>query len=389
MEQTGLAIVGASAAGLTAAIAAARGGADVTLIEAKKQVGVPPSPAIVGLDSLWPQEVARPAHTTLRRLPGTKARGSDGLGPFVAEPLTLFDRAKFDNYLADEARKAGARILTGVQGLDARPDRTLVAEGLELRPQILLFADGARTQATRFVPSTRDPSAVQYGAILEFEAPEPEGEVSLYQTMGPHAPGGRSQLNPLGGGRWSHWTFFRGDPSRAEEHARRALEVEQRIMGWEKLDARFAGVGPDPLYTLPGQLVGEGVMVAGGAAGQGGLEPGLAAGWMAGEVAARALKDEAKLEEYALAWQKRYRGYYEGMRRANEMFRRLTDEEVRAAMGPWEGRRVRTRFTLGDLVKNPRGTLAMMRAGKIAKQRAQAEAQAQQAAEPQPVVGKA
>lgn len=370
MEKTGLAIVGASAAGLAAAIAAARAGADVTLVEAKREVGVPPAPAITGMDFLWPEQFERPPHTTLRRLAGTRLRGSDGRGPLVDDPLWLFDRTRFDQHLAELARKAGARVLTGVEGLEARPDRSLVAPGLELRPEILLFADGARTQATRFLQTTRDPGAMQWVGVLEFEAPEPPSDGRLYMTLGPHAPGGRSQLNPLGKDRWSHWTFFRGDRSQAEEVSRRALDLDARLMGWEKVDARFAGAGPDPLYTLPHQLVGDRVMATGGAAGQGGFELGLASGWMAGEVAARALQGKAELGEYERAWKRKHQRSYERVRRSNEALMRLTDAEVREVVGAWHGHRVAARPSLGVVARNPRGVLALLKAARIARSRA-------------------
>lgn len=363
--------MGASAAGLAAALAAARAGVDVTLLEAKREVGVPASHAIVGLDVLWPKTIDRPGHTARRRLPGTFVRASDGRGVFLDTPLTLFDRSRLDAHLAEEARKAGARILTGVQGLDARPDRTLVAEGIELAPEVLLFADGARTQATRFLASMREPGALQYGAALDLSAPDPGEEARVLMTVGPHAPGGRSQLNPLGDGRWSHWTFFRAQPERAEEIARRALEVDARIMGWDvdKLDARFAGVGPDPLYTIPGQLTADRVMAAGGAAGQGGLEIGLASGWLAGEAAARTLRGQGTLDDYPREWTRKYGGFYERARRTNDVITRLTDAELAAIMARWDGRHVGVPAKPWQILGNPRGVLAVPRASRIARSR--------------------
>lgn len=370
MEKVGLAIVGASAAGLAAAIAASRAGVDVTLVEAKQEIGVPPSPAITANDFLWPGQFDLPAHATMRRLAGTRLRGSDGRGPLVDEPLALVDRTRFDQDLAEKARKAGARVLTGVQGLEARPDRTLVAEGLEVKPEILLFADGAKSQANRFMEPTRDPGAMQWVGVLEFEAPEPPSDGRLYITLGPHAPGGRSQLNPLGKDRWSHWTFFRGDRTHAEKTARAALDLDARLMGWDNVDARFAGVGPDPLYTLPNQLVAEGVMVTGGAAGQGGFELGLASGWMAGEHAARTLQGQGALPDYEREWKRKHQKSYERVRRSNESLMKLTDAEVRDVVGAWDGHRVGARPSLGVAFRNPRGVLALMKAARLAKSRA-------------------
>ncbi|HUR68220.1 MAG TPA: FAD-dependent oxidoreductase [Candidatus Thermoplasmatota archaeon] len=363
VEKADLAIVGASAAGLAAALAAARAGADVLLLESKSDIGAPAAPAIVGFDMLWPAAIPRPAYTVRRRLGGLTLRASDGRGPEIDAPLTLFDRARFDAHLAAEAEKAGARIVTGLADLRVRDDKRLVAAGFEAQADVLLFADGARTQAARFLRPTRDPEELAWGAILDLEAPGDGDRLAL--TLGPHAPGGRSQLNPLGEGHWSHWTFFRGDVAAAEAVARHALAVDARIQGWREGDvrARFAGVAPDPVYTLPRELARGNVLVAGGAAGQGGLEVGLASGWMAGEAAAR-----GDLAGYARAWRKRYQGGYERLRTVTDMLTRLTDDETRALLGAWDARRLAAPPTPRALLRagGARGFAAGARAALVA-----------------------
>lgn len=352
-----IAIVGASAAGLAAAIAAARGGAKVTLFESRAQIGVPPAPAIVGFDFLWPAQIARPPEAVRRRLAGAKLRALDGKGPRVDAPLTLFDRTKLDRHLAAEAEKSGARIETG-----AAPD-AWVRTGAD----VTIFADGARTQATRFLRSTRDPASLAWGAILEFQAAGDEERLLL--TLGSHAPGGRSQLNPLGDGRWSHWTFFRGDPGRAEQMARRALAVDARIQGWRDVDATFVGVAPDPVYTLPGELARGDKMAVGGAAGQGGLEVGLASGWMAGDVAARSLRGEATLAEYERAWKSRYQAGYARLRKATDALAHLTDAELSQLLGAWDELMITPDAGARTLATHPRGALALAWAWWLARAR--------------------
>lgn len=345
-----VAVIGASAAGLAAAIAAARAGANVLLLETKKEIGTPAAPAIVGFDHLWPEEIPRPTQTVRRRLEGVHLRASDGRGPWIDAPLTLFERERFDKHLAHEAEKAGAKIETGT----ARDAASLVGQG-----KVVIFADGARTQATRWLRPVRDPAAISWGAVLEFEA-EGGDETRLGLTLGPHAPGGRSQTNPLGDGRWSHWTFFRGDPAHAEPIARRALEVDARLAGWKSPIAYFRGVAPDPVYTVPSELARGNVMVAGGAAGQGGLEVGLASGWVAGEAAAR-----GEPASYERAWRRRYQKGYERLRRATDALAHLTDAETRALLGAWDGARVPLPPSLSLLATRPRGAAALARAALL------------------------
>lgn len=382
VETAQLAVVGASAAGLAATLAAARAGVDVVLLESRPRIGEPAPPAIVGFDFLWPAAIPRPADTVRRRLRGARLRGTDGRGPRVDAPLSLLDRARFDQRIADEAAKSGARVITGLAALRARDDRSLVADGFEARADVLLFADGAHTQAARFLRPTQDPAGLSWGAILEVEAKGDADELLL--TFGPHAAGGRSQLNPLGDGRWSHWTFFRGEtaakrgadapggalsPAQAEAIARRALALDARLQEWSDHHARFVAVAPDPVYLLPRELARGNVMVAGGAAGQGGLEVGLASGWMAGEAAARALRGEGKLSDYERAWKARYQKGYHRLRRAADALAHLSDAETRELFGAWDGRALTPDAGASDLLRNPRGALAVAWAAWLANAR--------------------
>lgn len=341
-----VAVVGASAAGLAAAWAAAGEGADVLLLDSKEAVGTPPSPAMLAFDFLWGASFRPPEACVRRRHPGVRLRSPGGYALDVEAPLSLLDRARFDRWLAAEASKRGARIVGGVKGLRLEADRTLVAEGISERPRVLVFADGPATLARAFVEPVRDPAGVAWGAILELEAPdgvEPEDRVGI--TLGAHARGGRSQLNPLEGGRLVHWTFFRGAPTQAESIARAALAVDARLRGWPPeavAHARFAGVAPDPVYALPGRLVAEGVLVAGGAGGQGGLEVGLSAGELAGRVAARAAKedkvDAQTLGAYERQWKRERLAGYELLRFITDGLARLEDAELDDLLRPWQGR---------------------------------------------------
>lgn len=367
-ETPGLAVVGASAAGLAAAWSAASAGADVLLLEAKERIAEPPAPAVIAFDLLWPARVPRPAATVRRRLRGVRVSSPSGRTIDVDAPLSVLDRAAFDRHLAARAEKAGARIVTGVKGLAARPDRTLVADGLEARADVVLFADGAASQAARFLRPQQHPGSLAWGAVLELEAPGAEREERLGITLGAHARGGRSQTNPLRDGRWSHWTFYRGSPHSAEARARVALALDARLRGWDgsvAKTARFAGVAPDPVYTLPGELVADGVLVAGGAAGQGGLEAGLSAGELAGRVAAEALArrrtDRAALAAYEREWKRAHLAGHRALREATERLARLEDAELDDLLAPWAGQRLDARELL-DLAHPARGLAAAARA---------------------------
>ena len=356
-------VVGASAAGLAATLTVARAGARVLLLEARDEVGVPESPALLGFDFLWTFPERPTPGESRRRLQGVRVRSprNPANALEVDAPLTLLRRTPFDRRLAALAQAAGAEVRTGVRGLRALPDRTLRAEdGTAVRPRVAIYADGPASLSRAFLRPMRDPDALAWGAALEFEHPGGAEEAFVTLTPGSHAPGGRSQLNPLEGDTWAHWTFCRGPRALAESRARAALRLDARARGWpESLaeEARLVAVAPDPVYTLPGELAADGVLVVGGAAGQGGLELGLASGELAGRVAARAVfSGDASLRtlgEYERQWRRAHLAGYKALRGFADRLARLDDAAIDRLLQPWSGWRVPVRDVVGLWHRSP------------------------------------
>ena len=348
-------VVGASAAGLAAARTAAREGARVTLIETKETIGVPEPAAVVAFDFLWTATNVTPREDEIRRrLDGVRVQSPGGHAMEVAAPLSLLDRARFDTRLASEAEAAGARILTGAHDVVVHKDRTVRAAGFEARPHVVIFADGPGTQARRFIDTVRHPDSLIWGAATRVPRPGADKERLLSITFGEHARGGRSQLNPTSDEAWTHWTFYRGAPSEARARAKHALEVDVRLRGWDPdlvEEAQLLGVAPDPVITIPHKLVADGMMAVGGAAGQGGLEAGVAAGEMAGRYAASAVAagrtDARGLAGYERAWKRQHGSGYRALRRAMLRAERLDDAAIDALLEPWSGWRVPVRDFVG------------------------------------------
>lgn len=357
MDRVDVAVIGASAAGLAAALTAARSGARVLLLESRDVLGTPEPPARLGFDFLWTfPERPRDAEVR-RRLQGVRlASPLDARHALeVDAPLTILDRTRFDQRLATLAQAAGARIRTGARDLRVLPDRTIkTSDGVEARPRVLVFADGAGSLANAFLRAVRDPEELAWGAALEFEHPGGDKERFVTITAGAHAPGGRSQLNPLDGDWWSHWTFTRGPPDHAEARARAALRREAVSRGWDHTvadRATLTAISPDPVYTLPRELATDGILVAGGAAGQGGLELGLASGELAGRVAARAtLEGDTSarlLGTYETEWKRAHLSGYVALRRAADRVARLDDPAIDRLLAPWAGWRLPIRDVVG------------------------------------------
>ncbi|HEX2023043.1 MAG TPA: FAD-dependent oxidoreductase, partial [Candidatus Thermoplasmatota archaeon] len=159
-----VAVVGASAAGLSAARAAACEGARVVLLERRPEIGLPEAPAAVAFQFLWTASEAPPDACVRRRLDGVRLRSPGGYALEVQAPLVVLDRVAYDRHLARGAEEAGARVVAGVRGLGVRDDRTLAAEGLEVSAKVVVFADGARTLAARFLRPVRHPEGLTWGA---------------------------------------------------------------------------------------------------------------------------------------------------------------------------------------------------------------------------------
>ncbi|MHB8603615.1 MAG: NAD(P)/FAD-dependent oxidoreductase [Thermoplasmatota archaeon] len=368
-EHVDVAVVGASAAGLRAAWAAARGGASVVLLEARERIGVPEPVAVVGFDLAW-DAVAQPsARAIRRRVRGVRLVSPSGHAVNVEASARILDRTRFDDELARDAEAAGARIETSVRGLRVGADRALKHDAGQVRARVVVFADGAGTLARRFLAPVARPDELRWGAMHVLEG-ESEGADAIQIRVGDAVAGGRAQLNPLGDGRSSHWTFVRGSREDALAAARRALPRDVALAGLSESaarSARFVAVAPDTVHMIPRELVADGVMVAGGAAGQGGIEAGLAAGELAGAVAARAIGrstssrrasvmdhsasargvDRAALVAYERAWKRRYLRGYEALARAVDRLSRISDDALDDLFGAWAGRTLAARDATG------------------------------------------
>lgn len=339
-EETEVAVVGASPAGLTAAIQAARSGAQVDLLEGRPEIGVPEAPAKVAFDALLPPGAGpRDAHVR-SRFEHVVLSGPGGTSLEVQAPGQILHRTRFDQHLVQRAIEAGVRVRTGLGEVAApRPDR-LEADSLVLDAEVTIFADGHPSLAGRFMAPIQAPEAIRWGVIHVVEAPSAGPDPPLHLQVGSHAPGGRTQLVPLGDGRCEHWTFARTGPERARRLADQAVADPWPGIGRLQIDETVpVRTGPDPAHALPGALAGRRCLVTGGAGGLGGLEVGLSAGRAAGRAAARSVDGggQAALDRYHEAMHAQFGDGYRGLAQLMDVVEGLPDGALDEVLGPWEG----------------------------------------------------
>ncbi len=352
--------MGASLAGLCAAQAATRGGAETLLIDAAPEVGARPNPATLLMEPLWRRTgLPVPEDAVELELSGLRLGGPSGGGPFFRFRALHLDRRSFYSGFAERATEAGATVRSGVRVVGVSPSGGVHTDAGPLRARVTVFADGAGSVVREVMPTMRNPREVAFGLDQLLKAPG-IGESPRFEVrFGSFAPGWRAQLNPLGGDRASLWTFVRGAPH--EELGRYAERARRAFLGGVRAEVLEERRGADPAFVVPGRLAGDGVLACGAAAGQGGLEYGARAGLLTWRAAARAVRsgDTARraLGAYERAWRRETAVEAKALRWGMEALRRLSDADLDVLFGGLSGVELGEEDLLALLRGDPRGVI--------------------------------
>lgn len=224
-------VVGLGPAGSAAAAAAARGGANVLGIDKRRAIGLP-----VQCAEFIPRPLGRYAQSEgvlQQDIRGMQSFLPSGASAHTDFPGLMIDRAAFDQALAEEARRAGARLNTGTMLASLDGQRRLAtlrtAAGEEaVGYGLLVAADGPHSQVAKSLGLAELETVQTRQYTVPLCAPYEDTDIWL----SPDYPGGYAWLFPKGG----HANLglgadkcFQGDLKRPLDALHRELMTEGRV----------------------------------------------------------------------------------------------------------------------------------------------------------------
>jgi len=343
-------VIGASPAGISAALAASAQDVDVTLIEQKSGIGDPPHPANTFFQGMF-DKTSEIIHSeyVIREMTGAEIVSPAGSRIVVDAPGYIIDRRKFDEYHVRELIEQNVDIHTGVTAHNiikkdkkiriSTSDRTFTSD-------IVIIADGISSQLSALagMHPTKYPHDIAWAVEAEVEA-DGIGEPDFFEYyIGSIAPGWKATYSPCGGDRANLGVFVRRHGQDVSGFFDLWLERFKKQKNISDLRIIRKHTGGDPIVTIPDKIVSSGIMVTGGAAGQSGIGYGMCAGEICGSVAAKAIaasKTSVKvLSEYPRLWAKEFGSEYRLGRSALEALRKMDDMEIDRLVGLFAGENV-------------------------------------------------
>ena len=332
-----------------AARAAAEQGADVILLEEHPQVGLPISCAeglsLNGLKDAGVEptsEVISQEITTVRVYAPNgrylELTSSDWVGYTI-------NRDVFDRILSEKAVDAGAKLMTSTKATGVLKQNGTVSgvsamrcgEALKIEAKVVIGADGYASTVRRTAGLGRwYPDFVTCAQYRLGNLSLDEPDVNEFRLGSKVAPGAYAWVFPKSGEVANVGLGVRRihtEPPIA--YLKRFIDSDPRL---RKAKVLIVNGGITPVSGVVDEVVGDGVMLVGDAAGQlipctgAGVHSGVVAGRMAGEVAARAVEEgdvtSSRLSKYErqfdAAWGKRIRD----SGRVVKMLDRFSDEDL-------------------------------------------------------------
>lgn len=355
MIETDVLVIGAGPAGSAASKHAALGGAKVILIDKKAEIGTPKRCAegIYDHGLQW-LEIEVDPQWAVQRINGGTIIAPDRTRLTLDETVLpekgyVIERKVFDKYMAMDAARAGAKIMVKTLAKSIMRDEDSegkffvvdcdhMGEIIEIKARIVIAADGPESRICKAlgINSTTNPKDMMSGVQYEMVGVNCERMDLIELHLGAFAGGGYA------------WVFPKGDDianvgiAISSISERPAIDyLNEFIESYPPLHNAKAveiNVGGDPIGGMIERIYDDNFLVCGDAAGQvdpitgGGIILGMLGGKTAGQVAARAIRDnnysKERLEEYPILYDEYTQGAIPKLKIAQEVYLSLSDDDL-------------------------------------------------------------
>lgn len=331
-------VIGASPAGLMAARNACEKGSSVLLLEKKEEIGNPPHPANSFFKGMLDKcgEKADPSYV-VHYLKGMQIISPSGRTVEVETPGYAIDKTEFDRFYAKKIMKMGVDLRKGVEVHNILRDGekfTVSTSAGVFTSRLVVISDGINSKIASLLglKTMKHPEDIAWGIELDVRAPD-LGKPKMFEYyVGNHAPGWKTTYAPRGGDNAAIGAYVRRCGKDATPYLNAWVENFKRLKGLKELEVVRKLSGGDPIVTLPNEYITDGIMVAGGAAGQSGIGYAMRAGQICGDVAADAIRkgdvSKSALSEYRKTWEKEFKVEHYLGRIGLETLRKMTDREI-------------------------------------------------------------
>ncbi len=347
-------VVGCGPAGSMTAKAAAENGADVLVLDKRRELGVPVQCGeALGEDVLNELGIEPDSSWAVNKIDKSKLISPSGMSITLEQKNTpkvgyILDRKVFDKYLATLAGQEGSeiRIWTYVDDV-LKEDGEITGvsyrgrgEESEVFGDIIVAADGVMSRVSRWAGfgSALNLDNIESGVQFKMVNIDIEEKNQMEFYFGENkAPGGYVWVFPTGEDEANIGLGVL--PSRAEKDAIKYLEkfVENKpeLKSGQVVEINTGGVpvsGPlEKTYDDNFLIVGDAARQVNALTG-GGIDWSMRAGNIAGEVAAKAVEEGdtsgENLKEYQDRWRERMGEELDGYYQGKEILLDLTDDEL-------------------------------------------------------------
>ncbi|MGB5099439.1 MAG: NAD(P)/FAD-dependent oxidoreductase [Methanothrix sp.] len=345
-------VVGASPAGLMAAISAAKGGAGVVLMD-RDLAGLDHA-ANTLFEGMAAASGVKVEDCYLKKeLDGMRILSPSGQGASIPAKGYFIDRKKFDEHYLRLAQSSGVTMLAAI-AKKSRLDgsrRIVFSDEEEIEAKIVVDASGVVSHlayGAGLVPM-RHAEDIAWAMEADIEHPGLGEEMFFQYWIGSMAPGWKATFSPAGGDRATLGVFVRGHGQNVQPFFRAFLNrfkayKTSQYRDIENLKILSVRRGGDPICVMPGEIVADSLMVTGGAAGQSGLAYSMRAGTICGSVAGEAVAagdvSRCSLSQYEKLWKREFYWQYRMGRASLQTLAMMKDEQIDRLVRGLSGKRL-------------------------------------------------